>query len=577
VFVASGSQPPGSPLSETFFSHDGINWGTTTLSKRHTVEYIAFGNDIFLAIAYEIFDYPFTDAVLTHNSVFPPLSTVSFASDSYQVFENAGAVSITLTRSGDLSQPASVICSTQPAPSGSFASLSAAVDGVDYDGIYQTVVFNAGETTKTISIPIINNSSPNDGRRQMTVALTPQSDGTSVGTPTAIVSILDDDKSLQIAGVKNYQDTLNDDGTLNFSAYLLVENSAAAPTGPVQLILVAEPVYTFFTPSFDAPPSLPPSIVLGTFAVSDSLAGLSTAIQAVSGLVPTPVVNGNGYISWQVYANLEEQVAGNWTPRGTPWLFLDGAIIVLTNGHPAIGHVSGGTINPGPGGGSAFLTRVTVNGPDQISEQTSGSFTVTALMSDGTSSTQFTPVWSTSAFQISSGGELSAGAVDTNTNVTVTVNVTIGGITATGLQVVVVTPTPSHLGNISTRGLVQTGAANVMIGGFVISGTQPKKVIIHAGGPSLAPFGLAALSDPNLQLYDSSGAVIAKNDNWQTTEIFGIITSDQVSDIQNSGHTPSQAADSAIIATLAPGAYTAIVSGVNGATGIGIVEVFDLQ
>jgi hypothetical protein len=80
-----------------------------------------------------------------------------------------------------------------------------------------------------------------------------------------------------------------------------------------------------------------------------------------------------------------------------------------------------------------------------------------------------------------------------------------------------------------------------------------------------------------LQLYDSSGAVIAKNDNWQTTEISGIITSDQVSDIQNSGHVPSEAADSAIIATLAPGAYTAIVSGVNGATGIGIVEVFDLQ
>jgi hypothetical protein len=137
-------------------------------------------------------------------------------------------------------------------------------------------------------------------------------------------------------------------------------------------------------------------------------------------------------------------------------------------------------------------------------------------------------------------------------------------------------PRPPRLVNISTRGLVQTGD-NVMIGGFVISGTQPKKVIIHAGGPSLAQFGLAALSDPNLQLYDSSGAVIAKNDNWQTTEIFGIITSDQVSDIQNSGHAPSEAADSAIIVTLAPGAYTAIVSGVNGATGIGIVEVFDLD
>jgi hypothetical protein len=137
-------------------------------------------------------------------------------------------------------------------------------------------------------------------------------------------------------------------------------------------------------------------------------------------------------------------------------------------------------------------------------------------------------------------------------------------------------PTPSRLANISTRGLVQTGD-NVMIGGFIIQGPQPKKVIIRARGPSLAPFGLNALSDPTLELHDGAGAVIATNDNWQTTQIGGIITSDQVSDIQNSGLAPSQAADSAIIATLQPGSYTAIVKGVNGGTGIGIIEVFDLD
>src|SRR5205807_6991779 len=100
-------------------------------------------------------------------------------------------------------------------------------------------------------------------------------------------------------------------------------------------------------------------------------------------------------------------------------------------------------------------------------------------------------------------------------------------------------PTPSRLANISTRGLVQTGD-NVMIGGFIIQGTQPKRVIIRARGPALAAFGLNALSDPTLELHDSNG-VIATNDNWQVTQLGGIITSDQVSDIQNSGLATSEA------------------------------------
>jgi uncharacterized protein GlcG (DUF336 family) len=137
--------------------------------------------------------------------------------------------------------------------------------------------------------------------------------------------------------------------------------------------------------------------------------------------------------------------------------------------------------------------------------------------------------------------------------------------------------TPSQLGDISTRGFVQTGD-NILIGGFVIEGTEPKTVIVRAIGPELIPFGVTnALADPTLELHDQTAALIASNDNWQATQIGGIISSNQVSAIQNSGLAPSQANESAIIAMLQPGNYTAIVRGKNGTTGVALVEVHDLS
>ena len=133
-----------------------------------------------------------------------------------------------------------------------------------------------------------------------------------------------------------------------------------------------------------------------------------------------------------------------------------------------------------------------------------------------------------------------------------------------------------YLGN-STRGLVQTGN-NLLIGGFIIRGTQPKTVIVRAIGPELIPFGIPnALTDPTLELHGGAGGLLASNNNWQTTIIGGLITSSQVSAIQNSGHAPTQPSESAIIVTLPPGNYTAIVSGVNNTTGVALVEVDDLQ
>ena len=135
----------------------------------------------------------------------------------------------------------------------------------------------------------------------------------------------------------------------------------------------------------------------------------------------------------------------------------------------------------------------------------------------------------------------------------------------------------SNLGNISTRAFVQTGD-NVMIGGFIVAGNEPKRVIVRAIGPELTQYGISnALADPTLELHNAAGALIASNDNWQRTIIGGIITRDQVQDIRDSGHAPTDARESAIIATLSPGNYTAIVRGVNNTTGVGLVEVYDLD
>lgn len=130
-------------------------------------------------------------------------------------------------------------------------------------------------------------------------------------------------------------------------------------------------------------------------------------------------------------------------------------------------------------------------------------------------------------------------------------------------------PPPTILGDISTRLRVETDD-NVLIGGFIITGTQPKRVIVRAIGPSLSSFFPDALADPVLELRDSSGGLIMSNDNWR---------SDQEEEIIATGIPPSNDLESAIVATLPANssAYTAIVRGANNLTGIGVVEAYDLN
>lgn len=129
-------------------------------------------------------------------------------------------------------------------------------------------------------------------------------------------------------------------------------------------------------------------------------------------------------------------------------------------------------------------------------------------------------------------------------------------------------PASSRLSNISTRGEVGIGN-EVMIGGFIIGGEDPTEVVVRALGPSLSAHNVPnVLPDPLLELYDGNGSLIFANDNWRATQEQAIIAT---------GLAPSSDSESAVVATLAPGGYTAIMRDTGQASGVGLIEVYNLE
>lgn len=130
--------------------------------------------------------------------------------------------------------------------------------------------------------------------------------------------------------------------------------------------------------------------------------------------------------------------------------------------------------------------------------------------------------------------------------------------------------TGSQLANISTRGFVDTGD-NVMVGGFIAGGSDSDslRVVIRAIGPSLAGSGVSGvLANPSLELHDAQGTTVAMNDDWKT---------DQQAEIEATKLAPTNDLESTIVSTVKPGNYTAIVRGVDSATGTGLVEVYHVN
>ena len=129
---------------------------------------------------------------------------------------------------------------------------------------------------------------------------------------------------------------------------------------------------------------------------------------------------------------------------------------------------------------------------------------------------------------------------------------------------------PGRAGNISTRGQVLGDGSQLLIGGFIVGGTQSKTVVVRAIGPSLSAMGInQPLSDPLVELHDASGTTLTSNDNWQTDP--------NAPQIQSEGLAPTDPSEAALQVTLSPGSYTAVIRSANRTSGVALVEIYDLS
>ena len=129
----------------------------------------------------------------------------------------------------------------------------------------------------------------------------------------------------------------------------------------------------------------------------------------------------------------------------------------------------------------------------------------------------------------------------------------------------------SKLANISTRAFVSTGDDIVIAGVILGNGGGPDRIVVRGIGPSLTAFGVPnALANPTLELRNEAGTVVSSNNDWQDNPT-------QATDITAVGLAPSDSLESALVATLPPGRYTALLAGQTNGTGVGLVEVYDVN
>ena len=266
----------------------------------------------------------------------------------------------------------------------------------------------------------------------------------------------------------------------------------------------------------------------------------------VAALVAPRTISGsisNGVATGSI-EELDTTFSANIAPQTGSTASLSGVYVASIPGS-----ASGATyIVAGPNG-TAYAVAVTPLGV------TSGTGTITA---DG-------------AIDISTaGGGSIVGTVDASTGL---LNGTLrsGNNTAALVGLSQAAERNDRLVNLSSRLRVTTGdASRSVIAGFVVAGTESKEVLVRAVGPGLAGFGVTdALANPRLQLYASSGVLVAENDDWNNNSDL-----DDVANRVGAFKLAASSRDSAIHANLAPGAYTAVVSGVNG-NGVALVEVYD--
>jgi uncharacterized repeat protein (TIGR02543 family) len=284
--------------------------------------------------------------------------------------------------------------------------------------------------------------------------------------------------------------------------------------------------------------------------------------------------------------------------RSVTATFTQNTYAIATTANPANGGTVSCTSNPVPHGGSSTCT-ATANAGFTFANWSGNCSGSTCVLTGVTSAKSVTANFTALTYNVTtSASPAGAGTVSCSPNpvphggsttCTATANAgyafagwsgacsgttcTISNVTSarsvTASFVVVSTSGPPRLGNISTRGNVLTGN-DVMIGGFVIGGSASKTVAIVATGPSLSSFGISnPLANPTLTLVRSSDqSIVASNNDWQTDP--------NAPQLQAAGFAPPHPSEAGLLVTLAPGAYTAIVQGFNGGTGIAVIGVYEV-
>jgi hypothetical protein len=478
-----------------------------------------------------------------------PTATIGFSQSSYDVDEGAGFVTLTVTRSGGLGFVATVHYET---------SDESAVAGKNYVASSGNLTFAPGETSKDINISIIDEGDA-DPTLQFVVTLS-DLNGTSFvgGQSTATVNILDNDANTFRFAQANY--TVSEgDGSVVLTVNVVRSGD------PAQVISV-----DFVTIDGTAKDGLKYTRTEGRLTFGANVTSQTITVPIIDEPFIEGTTNFNVVLSNPLPA---ESKSGNAASRlGSP----STATVSILDNDARTFQFSASNYTVANSSGAVNVTVVFSRATDP-----NGTFTVdfATMDSSAVAGRDYT----------ATSGTLTFGPGETSKATTIQIAPQSAGQPTRRFKVALSNPSSgaalgqnsvatvtitnpdfsTKLFNISTRGPVQTGN-DVMIAGFIVQGDSEKRLVLRGIGPSLTDFGVpSAIADPTLALVDSNGTQLAFNDDY---------TSDSAQDQQtlaDNGLTPSDSRESAIVAAVAPGNYTAILRGKTN--GVGLIEVYDIS
>ena len=506
--------------------------------------------------------------VTVTGNVAPPPSagTLQFSSPTYAVAENDGNATITVVREGGTAGTVSVNYAT---------SDGSATAGPDYTATTGTLVFEPDEASKTFTVPITNDDTPEPDEK-VNLTLSAPAGGASLGTQaTAVLTIIDEQGpptpgSLQFSA-SNYSQsesagtvtvtvtrTGGSDGAVSVS-YATSDGSAKAnsdytPTSGVLNFAAGEVTRTFTVALQDDPSVEEDEAFIVTLSNPGGGATLGTPASATVTILDTDrggpaaqLLN----ISTRLRVQAGDKVGiGGFivTGTGAKRVIVRGLGPSLTvNGQPVEGRLQDPAIELYDGNGILITSNDNwKNSPDRAEIESSGlapSHDAEAAIARTVQPGAYTAVL------YGTGGSQGIGLVEAYDR-------DRGGT--------------SEMANISTRGFVDTGD-NVLIGGFIAGARSgATNVIVRALGPSLTAKSVPdALQDPTVQLINANGQVVDSSDNWKTS-------GDQA-EVTARGLAPQDDRESAAFETIPPGNYTVVVRGKGETTGVGLVEIYNVQ